>query len=154
MTTAVDTNILFDILLPDEEFLASSREALIEARERGRVVVSETVYAEVAGEFTTVSGLDEFLTATSISLERSSAEALHATGAAWRRFGRGSRRFTCPRCGAVQEVRCEQCGQILTRRQHVLADFLVGAHALVHAGRLLTRDRGYYRTYFPDLVLV
>ena len=39
-------------------------------------------------------------------------------------------------------------------RARVVADFLIGAHALEQAERLLTRDRGFHRQAFSDLVIV
>jgi len=40
------------------------------------------------------------------------------------------------------------------RRDRVIADFLIGAHAMATADRLLTRDRSYYRLGFRNLKLV
>jgi len=48
-------------------------------------------------------------------------------------------------------LRCGRCGASLGGPRHILADFLVGTHALLRASALLTWDRGVYSTYFPDL---
>lgn len=40
------------------------------------------------------------------------------------------------------------------KKGRIVADFLVGAHAQIHAERLLARDRGYLRDYFADLPLL
>jgi predicted nucleic acid-binding protein len=49
--------------------------------------------------------------------------------------------------------------QVYLRRRRavsrrVVADFLIGAHALVTCDRLLARDRGYYRDYFAGLRII
>ena len=153
MTVAVDSNVILDVLAEQSEHLAESKAKLLAAADNERVILCEAAYAEVASQFADDMSLDSFLSDWQIVPQSSTRQALHAAGVAWRRYTREPRRFTCPECGATQQVRCERCGSLVTRRQHVVADFMIGAHALVHAGRLLTRDRGYYARYFPELVL-
>jgi hypothetical protein len=154
MITAVDTNVLLDILIPNAPHGEESERTLAEALRAGAVVISEAVYAELAAHFRDQADLDRFLAETGLRLEHSRPEALSLAGQAWRRYAR--RRpssFACPQCGAPQELKCARCGAATTPRQHILADFLIGANATIHADRLLTRDRGYYASYFPDLPL-
>lgn len=151
MISAVDTNVLIDVLngqSPD------STDRLANAQELGSVIICEAVYSEVAPLFETAGGLNRFLVATGIRVERSSDEALHRAGLAWRDYSRSRPRLpACPQCGTSQQVFCERCGTEVQFRQHTLADFLIGGHAVMDADRLLTRDRRSYGRYFPELAL-
>lgn len=46
---------------------------------------------------------------------------------------------------------CPNCGTVLAMQEHVLADFYIGGFALTQCDAILTRDRGIYRSYFPEL---
>ncbi|MBI2171853.1 MAG: nucleotide-binding protein [Chloroflexi bacterium] len=154
MITAVDTSILLDVLVPGESHAESSEQTLTESLRAGPIVIFEPVYAELAGRFPSREDLDQFLEDTGIRLQPSGVEALYLAGRAWREYlRRRPESLVCPSCGTPQDVHCATCGTRLHPRQHVAADFLIGAYATVHADRLLTRDRGYYRTYFLGLLL-
>lgn len=154
MITAVDTNILLDVLIPDASHGDASERALAEAVRAGAVIVSEPVYAELAAHFPDRGELDLFLSDTGLRLQASERAALFEAGKAWSEYvRRRPASLSCPNCGASQDPRCKRCGSTVRPRLHVVADFIIGAHALVHADRLLTRDRGYYATYFHGLTL-
>lgn len=154
MITAVDTNLLLDILLPNPAYQIASMQALDDANRSGAVVMSEPVGAELATVFADRGALDRFIGDTGLRRLPSTTEVLYRAGSAWRDYRRRrSAGLVCPGCGSEQTITCRQCGRSINTRQHVVADFLIGAHALVLADRLLTRDRGYYARYFPDLLL-
>ncbi len=153
MITAVDTNILLDVLIPDAPHGDESEGALAEALRAGAVVISDPAYAELAVHFPKQEKLDRFLADTGLRLELSNADALDRAGTAWSEYLRRRPAPACPQCGARPKLHCDQCGASIQPRHHVVADFMIGAHAVVQADQLLTRDRGYYATYFPELTL-
>ena len=130
METAVDTSVLLDVLLADPQHAANSEAALRKAASEGGLIVCEVVLAEVVPVLGTAS-LQEFLSDWRIVFRPSSEESASLAGRMFHRY-------------------LERGG----KRGRVVPDFLIAAHAQIHAGGLLARDRGYYRDYFEKLNLI
>lgn len=155
MITAVDTNVLLDILIPDKSYMEKSKHLLERSLEGGSLIVCGIVYAELASQFPSSNDLDAFLSETGITLINSNTKALGLAGERWANYSKNrGKRIVCPRCSKQSEPSCPYCGSALSLRQRVLSDFIIGAHALVHADALVSRDRGIYKTHFKELKIM
>ncbi len=152
MITAIDTNILLDILIPDEEFMLSSKILLESYAEKGQLIICEVVYAELASQFHSGKTLKDFLADTHIRLTHSNETSLFLAAEKWRDY-RVKRKdgLHCQTCGKSIPINCPSCKNTILFRQHIVSDFMIGAHAFINADLLLTRDRGFYKAYFKDL---
>jgi predicted nucleic acid-binding protein len=155
LITALDTNVLLDLLIPNARFMADSKKALEESHGEGSLILCEAVWAELASQFESREEVETFLRDTGIQLVPATATALYGASCAWRQYSeRRKDGVVCTVCGSVQRsATCEECREPLRARQHIVSDFLIGGHAQVLSDRLLTRDRGFYSTYFADLPL-
>jgi predicted nucleic acid-binding protein len=156
MITAVDTNIILDVLIPNEPFSASSKNLLERYLAKGKLVLCEIVLAELASQFPSEDGLKQFLLETGMRLDHSNEKSFFLAGRRWLKYieNRSKKLFSCSRCGHDFKITCPRCREALAGRFHVLADFLIGAHALEKADCLLSRDLGIYKTYFSDLRII
>lgn len=128
MITAVDTSVLLDIFGADEQHGPESRERLMAAYDAGAVVVCDIVYAELVPAFGSRALLDETLHRINTVPSPISTDIAYEAGLRWQRY--------------------RQAGG---PRERIITDFLIGAHALGAADKFLTRDRGFYSSYFPEL---
>lgn len=155
MITAIDTNVLLDVLTPGAPHSAESEARLTRALSAGSLVICEPVLSELTVRLSDRAELTEFLIETGIRLSQSNSTSLHLAGLAWKDYSaRRPQDLRCPQCGTGHDLRCSNCGEAVRPRQHIVADFLIGAHAQNQTDGLLTRDRGFYGTNFPQLTLI
>lgn len=128
--TVVDTNILLDVLLAGAAHGDDSERRLAAALAAGPLCVNHIIAAEIAPVFTREADLWEALAKAQIRLDPYPRDAVYLAGHAFLAYRR--------RGGT---------------RQRILPDFMIAAHALAMDADLLTRDRGFYRKYFPRLRL-
>lgn len=128
---AVDSSIILDILLDDPEFADRSTKLLERHLSAGSVVICPVAYAESAASLYPPSDFVSMAEEMGLVYENFDPENCTLAAQMWRDYRtKGG------------------------RRKRILADFLIGAHAQSKADLLLSRDRGFFRSYFHGLEVV
>lgn len=131
MISAVDSSILLDVLVDDPQHAADSENLLRSAAQDGGLALCDCVLAEIFPAIGSDARLREFMSDWHIAYIPIDLETALLAGQQFDRFLR--------RGGKIGRI---------------LPDFLIGAHAMRHADRLLARDRGYLRDYFKGLTVL
>jgi predicted nucleic acid-binding protein len=128
---AVDSSVLLDVLTDDPRFADASETCLGEALAHNDLVVCAAVVAEVQTLLETRDTAMDTLALLGLRYLPTTEQAAVRAGHMQRRFrDRGG------------------------RRERVVADFLIGAHALLQCSGLITRDDGFFRDYLKGLKVI
>ena len=132
--TAIDTNVI-SALWSGEPAAHGMAVLLGRAQNEGSLVISAPVYAELlAYPKAERSLVREFLERTRVMTD------FHLDESVWQEAGTAYAAYAERRRGSKAD-----------RPKRLLVDFIVGAHALLKADRLLTLDAARYKTAFPNL---
>ena len=138
MTTAIDTNVIVALWDRDTRLNSAAQSALDAALGRGGLIIAAPVFAELmACPGRDQAFLDMFFQDASIAIDWNLDEAT------WRTAGRAFQAYA---------LRRRRHGEPGPRR--ILADFVIGAHALQKGYCLLTLDDRLYQAAFPGLKIV
>ncbi len=126
-----NTNILIDLFTGPQPDSDLADAALRNAAVASTLSLSVVCYAELAARFTVQRNLDNFLSQVGLRIDNLDQQTALLAGQLYQQY--------------------RQRGGSRTR---ILPDFLIAAHAQLHANRLLTRDKRFFATIFPKLKAV
>jgi predicted nucleic acid-binding protein len=128
---ATDSSVLVDLLSGHDTASDAAMDTLRQALHIGPVVLCEVALAEVC---TSVRGGAQVL------------EVLEEIGVGYSAMEPKA----ALRAGEMQRRYRQRGGN----RSRTVADFLIGAHAMMQCDALITRDAGFYRDYFKGLKVI
>jgi Predicted nucleic acid-binding protein, contains PIN domain len=127
----VDTNVLVDVLADDPAWADWSVRQLRAQSQVHDLIINPVIYAELSLTFDSVEALNDAIDEMHLTMQELPRAALFLAGRAFVKYRRAG-----------------------GRRNNVLADFFIGAHAAVLDCAILTRDARRYRNYFPRVELI
>lgn len=127
----VDTNILVDVWQDDPDWADWSINQLRAQSRVHELAINPIIYAEVSLSYASMETLDERMDDLRLVLHELTRPALFLAGKAFLKYRRAG-----------------------GKRDSVLPDFFIGAHAAVLGCAVLTRDPRRYRSYFPSVRLL
>jgi len=138
MTSAIDTNVVVSLWDRDPALNLAAQGALDAALARGGLLVAAPVFAELmACPGRDQAFLNTFFREAGIAIDWNLDEAI------WRTAGE-----------AFQAHAARRRRQGVAGPRRILADFVIGAHALRRAYALLTLDDRFYRVAFRGLEIM
>ncbi|GLQ55221.1 type II toxin-antitoxin system VapC family toxin [Devosia nitrariae] len=127
----VDSNVVLDLVTRDPVWAEWSLAALEDVLAAGPAAINEIAFAELSVRYSQIEELESVLEGIGLRFSNIPKPALFLAG---RVFGR-----------------YRSAGG---KRESILPDFFIGAHAAVAGAPLLTRDVRRYKTYYPTLELI
>jgi len=127
----VDSNILLDIFTENQNWFEWSSSVLSEIANDAILVINPLLYAEISVPFETIEELEQAVPKEIF------------------------RREVLPWKAGFLTVKCLLSNRKTGGTQRsTLPDFYIGDHVSVRKMRLLTGDKGRYKTYFPKLEII
>ncbi len=153
MILSVDTNVLVYILSGHQRYGKQSLDLISKLRSENTLVICDIVYAELSAFTCDKDKLAYFFLDVDIESRPMTEKSLFLAGEKWNNYNI-NRKIVCPSCNINIDIKCPQCKTKVLIKQHIIADFMIGAFSYVDCNGLISFDRGIYKTYFPELKML
>jgi predicted nucleic acid-binding protein len=127
----VDSCVITDLAIPESQWYQWSAETLEQLDKHHSLAINPIIYAECSVGYERIEEVESLFEHLGFAIKPIPKEALFLAGKAFLQYK-----------------------QRKGEKSNVLPDFFIGAHATVSKYQLVTRDRGRFGSYFPDVPLI